>query len=217
MNRSDSARSRPFSTRTTAGLRLSYRIRPGTPPKCSNARTWPSRNASWAWVPNATWNARPECDSRITNIQHFTVTPADDASNSPKSTSASAPGRWVCGIDTSPGPDPSSTRRRRHVPRDRHLRRPSRRARRPGAARPAGRYGAASAARPVRRAATRRSPRPRVDRRPRRAGYALRGGGTAPPTPGAPFADAPHAARPAPGSTAPPGAGPAGSLEQLHP
>src|SRR5450759_594007 len=37
---------------------------------------WPSRNASCAWVPYATWNARPECDSRITNIQTFTSCPA---------------------------------------------------------------------------------------------------------------------------------------------
>src|SRR5215831_13976341 len=68
MNRSASSRSRPFSTRTTAGLRLSYRTRPGTAPKYSNASTWPSKNASCAWVANATWNARPEHDSRITNI-----------------------------------------------------------------------------------------------------------------------------------------------------
>ena len=41
-------------TRITAGVRLSYRIRPGTPPKYSKASTWPSRKASWAWVANAT-------------------------------------------------------------------------------------------------------------------------------------------------------------------
>src|SRR5262249_61927201 len=76
MNRSDSARSRPRSTRTTAGLRLSYRTRPGTAPKYSNASTCPSRNASCAWVANATWNARPEHDSRSTNIHNFTSTPA---------------------------------------------------------------------------------------------------------------------------------------------
>ena len=69
-------------------------------------------DASCAWVPYATWNARPECDSRITNIHTRTVTPAMVVSNSPKSTSASAPGGWVCGTNTSLVTSPSSTRRR---------------------------------------------------------------------------------------------------------
>jgi len=43
-------------------------------------------------VANATWNARPEHDSRSTNSHSFTSTPAIMAWNSPKSTSASAPG-----------------------------------------------------------------------------------------------------------------------------
>ena len=29
-------------------------------PSAANASTWPSRNASWAWLANATWNALPE-------------------------------------------------------------------------------------------------------------------------------------------------------------
>ena len=112
MNRSDSARSRPRSTRTTAGLRLSYRTRPGTAPKYSNASTWPSRNASCAWVANATWKARPEHDSRITNIHSLISTPAITAWNSPKSTSASAPGACACGTMTCILSRPSSARRR---------------------------------------------------------------------------------------------------------
>jgi hypothetical protein len=41
-------------------------------------------------VANATWNARPEHDSRITNIHSLSSVPATAAWNSPKSTSASA-------------------------------------------------------------------------------------------------------------------------------
>jgi len=53
-----------------------------------------------AWVANATWNARSEHDSRITNIHSLTSTPAITAWNSPKSTSASAPGAYACGTMT---------------------------------------------------------------------------------------------------------------------
>ena len=54
MNCGFSNRSRPNSTRSTAGLRLSYRIFPvGTPPNISNACTCPSRNASVPTLPYA--------------------------------------------------------------------------------------------------------------------------------------------------------------------
>ncbi len=61
---------------------------------------------------NATWNARPEHDSRITNSHSFSSTPAITAWNSPKSTSASAPGSCACGTITSVLSRPSSARRR---------------------------------------------------------------------------------------------------------
>jgi len=54
-----------------------------------------------AWVANATLNARPEHDSRITNIHSLAAIPAMTAWNSPKSTSASAPGACACGTMTS--------------------------------------------------------------------------------------------------------------------
>src|SRR6476660_1590786 len=47
------------------------------PSKCAKASTWPSRKASWAWVPKATWNAHPECDRRITNIHNLVHGPGD--------------------------------------------------------------------------------------------------------------------------------------------
>ena len=61
MNCGFSNRSRPNSTRSTAGLRLSYRTLPvGTPPNISNACTCPSRNASCAWVTKARCTDFPE-------------------------------------------------------------------------------------------------------------------------------------------------------------
>jgi hypothetical protein len=101
MNCGFSNRSRPSSTRSTAGLRLSYRTLPvGTPPKISNDCTCPSRNASVPTLPYAMCAARPEFDSRITNMCSCNRSPAMIATKSPKSTSASAPGRWVCGTAT---------------------------------------------------------------------------------------------------------------------
>ncbi len=47
-----------------------------------------------------------------TNIHSFTPTPARVVSNSPKSTSASAPGAWTCGTNTSLLTRSRSTRRR---------------------------------------------------------------------------------------------------------
>src|SRR6059058_213770 len=73
-----------------------------------------------AWVADATWNTRPDHDSRITNIHSLASTPAITAWNSTKSTSASAPGACACG--TMPGTvSRSSSARRRHIPGHRHL------------------------------------------------------------------------------------------------
>ena len=58
---------------------------PGRAPRRSNQR--PARGlpgALPAWVANATWNARPEHDSRVTNIHSFSKIPATCAWNSPK-------------------------------------------------------------------------------------------------------------------------------------
>ena len=44
-------------------------MRRGTPPRRSRATVWPSRNASWPSPGKHTWTARPECESRITNIE----------------------------------------------------------------------------------------------------------------------------------------------------
>ena len=68
MNRSDSVAVPPLQHPDHGGLEVVVADPAGHAPKCSNASTWPSRNASCAWVANATWNALPECDRRITNI-----------------------------------------------------------------------------------------------------------------------------------------------------
>jgi hypothetical protein len=110
MNFGFSSRSRPSSTRSTAGLRLSYRICPvGTPPNVSNARTCPSRNASDPTLPDAMCTARPECDSRITNMCSSNRSPSITAMKSPKSTSASRPASCVCGTVTNRRSNPIST------------------------------------------------------------------------------------------------------------
>ncbi len=51
---------------------------------------------------NARCTALPENDNRKVNRNTFVVTPAKMIHKSAKSTSASAPGSWVCGTNTSP-------------------------------------------------------------------------------------------------------------------
>src|SRR5206468_7088107 len=79
-------------------------------PKWANARTCPSKNASWDWLANAAWNALPEHDRRMTNSHTAVSTPSSQTCSLPKSTSASAPGRWVCGTITCATPPLSSRR-----------------------------------------------------------------------------------------------------------
>ena len=87
-------------------------MRRGTPPRRSKATVWPSRNASWPSPAKHTWTARPECESRSTNIGSTVSTPASHTLTSPKSTSASSPGGCSWGIVTTWRPDSSSRRRR---------------------------------------------------------------------------------------------------------
>jgi hypothetical protein len=56
------------------------------------------------------WTALPEKENRSENSMQVTVSPRRLMATSPKSTSASAPGRWVCGKNTLTGPRPASTR-----------------------------------------------------------------------------------------------------------
>lgn len=51
-------------------------------------------NASWPWEANTRWTAFPECERRKVNRKQRVDTPASCTHTSPKSTSASAPGRW---------------------------------------------------------------------------------------------------------------------------
>jgi hypothetical protein len=70
----------------------------GTPPSCSNAWTWPSRNDSWHCEANARCTALPEYDIRSVNKNTLVFTPATTTYKSAKSTSACAPGSWVWAI-----------------------------------------------------------------------------------------------------------------------
>ena len=66
--RAFSFRSRPFSTFSTAGVRLSYRTcRHGTPPVTANAVTCPSSSASCAHEAYTRCTPIPENDSRYAN------------------------------------------------------------------------------------------------------------------------------------------------------
>ena len=59
-----------------------------------------------------TCTARPECESRITNIESSVSSPSSQTLTRPKSTSASAPGGCSCGTVTATRPDSSSRRKR---------------------------------------------------------------------------------------------------------
>ena len=52
-----------------------------------------------------TWTARPECESRTTNIESSVSTPSNQTLTQPKSTSASSPGGCSWGIVTATLPD----------------------------------------------------------------------------------------------------------------
>ena len=73
---------------------------------------WPSMNASWPSPAKQTWTARPECESRSTNIDSSVSTPSSQTLTPPKSTSASSPGGCNWGIVTTERPDSSSRRTR---------------------------------------------------------------------------------------------------------
>ena len=51
------------------------------------------------------WTARPECESRTTNIESSVSTPSNQTLTQPKSTSASSPGGCSWGIVTATLPD----------------------------------------------------------------------------------------------------------------
>ena len=82
------------------------------PPRRSKATAWPSRNASWPSPGKQTWTARPECESRITNIDSSVSSPSRRTLTLPKSASASSPGGCSWGIVTSVLPESSSRRSR---------------------------------------------------------------------------------------------------------
>ena len=91
----------------------SKRISGNTPPNHSNACTCSSKNACWVSTNDAWQNAAPENDARITNRCAFTDTPPSTTSASPQSTSASIPGAWTCGTNTSPTANPIARLRAR--------------------------------------------------------------------------------------------------------
>ena len=155
-------------------------MRRGAPPRRSKASVWPSRNASWPSPGKHTWTARPECESRITNIDSSVSTPSSQTLTPPKSTSASSPGGCNWGIVTTELTGLQLAAHAADVGAHRRLGDRSRRTHRRGAPRPAAPCGAACAARSGRPRATPGSISTiRTELRRRLRDACLRGGGSA--------------------------------------